>query len=150
MRTVLVKEHGGPEKLLVEELPDPEPGPGQVRVRIHAAGINHLDLPVQIAWGGKRVRRYGVLRPPWEYIVSEQYSPQHGPESTAKRELYHLGRDPGEQTSRWRGAKAKELGAELRSLLDRHREIAKSSPPPEFIELPKLQLERLRALGYIE
>ena len=107
-------------------------------------------LPVQIVWDNKRVRRYGVLRPPWKYIVSEPYSPQHGPESTGERELYHLGRDPGELESVWPGVEASELAAELESLLDRHLEIAERSPPAEVIPLTKPRLEQLRSLGYIE
>jgi NADPH:quinone reductase-like Zn-dependent oxidoreductase len=43
---VVIREHGGPEVLRLEELPDPEPGPGQVRVRVAAVALNHLDL-----WG---------------------------------------------------------------------------------------------------
>ncbi|HEX2572268.1 MAG TPA: zinc-binding dehydrogenase [Polyangia bacterium] len=46
MRAIVIREHGGPEVLRLEELPDPEPGPGQVRVRVAAVALNHLDL-----WG---------------------------------------------------------------------------------------------------
>ncbi len=44
MKAVVIEEHGGPESLLIRDLPDPEPGPGEVRVRIRAAALNHLDL----------------------------------------------------------------------------------------------------------
>jgi NADPH:quinone reductase len=44
MRAVLCKEWGGPEKLVVEDVPAPEMRPGAVRVEIHAAGINFADL----------------------------------------------------------------------------------------------------------
>ncbi len=107
-------------------------------------------LPVQVIWGNKRVRRYGVLRPPWKYIVTEPYSPQHGPESTGERELYHLGRDPGELNSLGPGVEARCPAHELGSLLDRHLEIAERSPPAEVIPLTKPRLEQLRSLGYIE
>ena len=44
----IVREHGGPEALEWDEaLPTPEPGPGQVRLRVRAAGLNHLDLWVR-------------------------------------------------------------------------------------------------------
>ena len=46
MRAVVIREHGGPDVLRLEDLPDPEPGPGQVRVRVEAVALNHLDL-----WG---------------------------------------------------------------------------------------------------
>lgn len=47
MRCVVVREHGGIDRLLLEERPVPAPGPGQVRVRVHAIGVNHLDTWVR-------------------------------------------------------------------------------------------------------
>jgi NADPH:quinone reductase-like Zn-dependent oxidoreductase len=47
MRCVVVREHGGPEKLRLEERPVPEPGPLQVRVKLRAIGLNHLDTWVR-------------------------------------------------------------------------------------------------------
>lgn len=47
MRAVVIREHGGLEKLEFEERPIPEPGPKEIRVRIHAAGLNHLDTWVR-------------------------------------------------------------------------------------------------------
>lgn len=47
MRAVVVREHGGYDKLLFEDRPVPEPGPCEVRVRIRAAGLNHLDTWVR-------------------------------------------------------------------------------------------------------
>ncbi len=44
MKAIRVKEFGGPEKLLLEEVPDPKPGPGQVVVKIDAAGVNPVDV----------------------------------------------------------------------------------------------------------
>src|SRR5215468_4354140 len=43
MRAVLCKEWGGPEKLVVEEVPSPQIRPGTVKIAVHAAGINFLD-----------------------------------------------------------------------------------------------------------
>ncbi len=43
MKAMLSKEVGGPETLVLEELPDPEPGKKQVRIRVHAAGVNFPD-----------------------------------------------------------------------------------------------------------
>ena len=39
----IVREFGGPENMLWEELPDPVPGPGQVLVEVHASGINFAE-----------------------------------------------------------------------------------------------------------
>ncbi len=47
MRAVRIHEHGGPERLLLEEVPAPAPGPDQARVRLSAAGLNHLDIWVR-------------------------------------------------------------------------------------------------------
>lgn len=47
MQAVVLREHGGPEVLGLEEVPTPEPGPGEVRVRIRAVALNHLDIWVR-------------------------------------------------------------------------------------------------------
>lgn len=43
MRAIVVNEHGGPEVLRPEDVPDPEPGPGQVLVQVAAAGVNFVE-----------------------------------------------------------------------------------------------------------
>ena len=43
MKAVRFHEHGGPEVLRYEEVPDPAPGPGQVLLRVLAAGVNYAD-----------------------------------------------------------------------------------------------------------
>ena len=47
MKAVVIRSHGGPEALLMEEKPVPAPGPGQVRVRVTAVALNHLDIWVR-------------------------------------------------------------------------------------------------------
>src|SRR5436305_7402712 len=37
-------EDGGPEVLVLEEVPDPQPAPGEVLVRLRASALNHLDV----------------------------------------------------------------------------------------------------------
>lgn len=44
MKAVVLRELGGPEKLLLEEVPDPQPGPNEVVVRLKAAAMNHRDV----------------------------------------------------------------------------------------------------------
>jgi len=44
MKAIRVNEHGGPEVLTYEDVPDPEPGPGEVRVRLAASGVNFIDV----------------------------------------------------------------------------------------------------------
>lgn len=43
MRAVLCKEWGGPEKLVVEDVPAPPMRDGAVRIAAHAAGVNFMD-----------------------------------------------------------------------------------------------------------
>ncbi|MBT5919256.1 MAG: NADPH:quinone oxidoreductase family protein [Alphaproteobacteria bacterium] len=43
MKAVLCKEFGGPETLVVDDIPTPTPGEGEVRLRIHACGVNFGD-----------------------------------------------------------------------------------------------------------
>lgn len=44
MKAIQVERPGGPEALVLREVALPEPGPGEVRVRIHAAGVNYIDI----------------------------------------------------------------------------------------------------------
>jgi NADPH:quinone reductase len=48
MKAIHVKEPGGPEKLEMAELPKPAPGPKQALVKIHAAGVNFIDVYFRI------------------------------------------------------------------------------------------------------
>jgi NADPH:quinone reductase-like Zn-dependent oxidoreductase len=43
MRAIVVTEHGGPEVLRIEELPDPVANDGEVLIRVRAFGLNHAD-----------------------------------------------------------------------------------------------------------
>ena len=43
MRAIRVHEFGGPEKLKLEDVPDPKPAAGEVLVRVRAAGVNPVD-----------------------------------------------------------------------------------------------------------
>lgn len=43
MRALLSREVGGPETLVVDEVPEPVPGPGEVVVAVEAAALNFMD-----------------------------------------------------------------------------------------------------------
>lgn len=47
MAAMILREHGGPEVLRLEQIPIPVPGPGEVRVRVRAVALNHLDIWVR-------------------------------------------------------------------------------------------------------
>jgi NADPH2:quinone reductase len=44
MKAIRVRETGGVEKMVYEEVPVPSPGPGQARVKIGAIGLNFIDV----------------------------------------------------------------------------------------------------------
>jgi NADPH2:quinone reductase len=41
---IVIRRHGGPEVLELEDLPPGDPGPGQVRLRTTAIGVNFIDV----------------------------------------------------------------------------------------------------------
>jgi NADPH:quinone reductase len=47
VRAIRVHQHGGPEALVLEDLPLPAPGPGQVLVEVKAAGVNLFDTQLR-------------------------------------------------------------------------------------------------------
>jgi NADPH2:quinone reductase len=44
MKAIQVRETGGPEVLKLEDVAQPHPGPGEVLVRVHASGVNFIDV----------------------------------------------------------------------------------------------------------
>ncbi len=46
MKAILCKEWGGPEKLIVEDVPSPSAGPGEVIIDTKAAGVNFADTVI--------------------------------------------------------------------------------------------------------
>ncbi len=47
MRAAVIREHGGPEVLKIENVPDPTPRADQVLVEVRACALNHLDTWVR-------------------------------------------------------------------------------------------------------
>ena len=43
MKAIRYSRFGGPEVMVLAELPDPRPGPGQIRIAVRAAGVNPID-----------------------------------------------------------------------------------------------------------
>lgn len=47
MRAVVIHEHGGRDKLILEDVPKPQAGPGHIVVAVKACGLNYLDIFVR-------------------------------------------------------------------------------------------------------
>src|SRR5271163_750525 len=44
MKALLSKQPGGPDSLVLEDIPEPIPSAGQVRIAVRACGVNYPDL----------------------------------------------------------------------------------------------------------
>ena len=55
MQAALIREHGGPERMVVETMERPEPGPGEAVVRVGSCALNHLDIFVRRGMPGLAV-----------------------------------------------------------------------------------------------
>ncbi|HLH87602.1 MAG TPA: zinc-binding dehydrogenase [Xanthobacteraceae bacterium] len=52
MRAIVIKQYGGPEQLVLRDLPEPEPMPGHVVIEVAAFGLNHAEIYFrQGVWG---------------------------------------------------------------------------------------------------
>ncbi|MFI0941098.1 NAD(P)H-quinone oxidoreductase [Streptomyces sp. NPDC021020] len=54
MRAITIAQPGGPDALVLAEVPDPEPGPGEVLVEVAASAVNRADV----------LQRQGFYDPP--------------------------------------------------------------------------------------
>ncbi|MET7330219.1 zinc-binding dehydrogenase [Nonomuraea sp. NPDC005650] len=61
MRAVVLRRYGGPEALVVEEVPDPVAGPGQVLVDVAVAGITFVETQVRANRGPRQAELPAVL-----------------------------------------------------------------------------------------
>jgi NADPH:quinone reductase-like Zn-dependent oxidoreductase len=55
MTAVVLHEHGGLNKLQLQEVPVPAIAASEVLVEVHAAALNHLDLWIRKGWPGLRL-----------------------------------------------------------------------------------------------
>ena len=44
MRAIVIEKFGGPEGLVIKEIPDPAPEPGHVVIQVKAFGVNHAEM----------------------------------------------------------------------------------------------------------
>jgi len=55
MKTVLFRQHGGPEVLEYTDFPTPEPKPGEALIRLRASALNRMDVMVRNGWPGLKL-----------------------------------------------------------------------------------------------
>lgn len=88
MQAIRVHEAGGPEAMVIEELPTPTPGPGQLLVEVEAAGVNFIDVymrtgaypsPVPGALGMEGAGRIAACGPPAEGAEDDENGPEFAP-----------------------------------------------------------------------
>ena len=48
MKAVFISEHGGLDKLVHGDRPEPEVAPGEVMLRVRGSALNHLDLGARV------------------------------------------------------------------------------------------------------
>lgn len=60
MRAIVFEEHGGPEKLLIQDLPDPTPKPGHVVIEVRGFGVNHAETRMRKGEWAEAVKVSGI------------------------------------------------------------------------------------------
>ncbi|MGP3915739.1 NmrA family NAD(P)-binding protein [Nonomuraea sp. 10N515B] len=61
MRAVVLRQYGGPDALVAEEVPDPVAGPGQVLVEVAVAGVTFVETQVRADRGPRRAELPAIL-----------------------------------------------------------------------------------------
>ena len=60
MKAIVIKAYGGPEQLVMAEIPDPQPQPGEVLIRVRAFGINRAETYMRRGVWGDVARVSGI------------------------------------------------------------------------------------------
>lgn len=61
MKAVVIYEHGGLDKIKVEDVPEPSFAEDEVVLKVHSAGLNHLDIWVRDGRGGLKTNKPHIL-----------------------------------------------------------------------------------------
>ena len=78
MKAAVIHEHGGLDRVRVEEVPEPKVGEGEVLLEVRSAALNHLDIWVRKGRPGLALRMPHVLGSDAAGIVVELGSGTHG------------------------------------------------------------------------
>src|SRR6516162_11961199 len=60
MRAIIIKQFGGLDGLVIENLPDPVPKPGSVLIEVKAFGINHAETHMRKGEWAEAARVSGI------------------------------------------------------------------------------------------
>jgi len=71
MKAVVIQEHGGPERVKVEDIPEPQCGDDEVVLDVRAAGLNHLDIWVRKGRPGLNLPKPHVLGSDAAGVIAE-------------------------------------------------------------------------------
>ncbi|MCZ2074316.1 MAG: zinc-binding dehydrogenase [Bryobacteraceae bacterium] len=61
MKAVRIHQHGGPEVLIQEDIPEPQIRPDEILLRVRAVSLNHLDLFVRAGIPGQKFAMPHIL-----------------------------------------------------------------------------------------
>lgn len=61
MKAIVIHEHGGPEVLRFEDVATPVPQAGEALIRLHATGVNHMEVDVRKGLSGYALRMPHVM-----------------------------------------------------------------------------------------
>lgn len=95
MKATVFHEHGAPEVLKYEDLPDPEVGPNQVLVDVKAVALNHLDLFVRRGFPGLKLEMPHILGSDISGVVKEKGSSVSGDLEIGQTVIIDPGRSCG-------------------------------------------------------
>lgn len=71
MNAIRIHEHGGIDKVIIDEIPAPVPKPTEVIVKIRATSVNHLDIWVRNGFGNLALPLPMILGSDGAGIISE-------------------------------------------------------------------------------
>ncbi|HHJ15501.1 MAG TPA: alcohol dehydrogenase [Gammaproteobacteria bacterium] len=60
MKAIVIKAYGGPEQLVMKEIPDPQPRAGEVLIRVRAFGVNRAETYMRRGVWGDVARVSGI------------------------------------------------------------------------------------------
>lgn len=61
MKAAVIQEHGGVDKLRIEKVPEPKFAEDEVVLKVHSAGLNHLDIWIRKGRGGLKLPKPHIL-----------------------------------------------------------------------------------------